>query len=457
GLENPLAHLLLALYLQAYLRGDRPRRLGFLAALIGVTRMDLLLLLLPAVASACRGPFGAIGTGPTGAAERPFVERTRRLGPPLRAAAVGFLPFLIWEIFALVYYGFLFPNPAYAKLATGLPRLELIGRGLEYLLNSACSDPLTLAAIACGIGAALAARRRRDLAVGLGIASYLVYIVLIGGDFMSGRFLAAPLLAAVILCARASLRPKIAWAVACGVGLAFALLPAYTPEWIALRLGARHRFAHGVHPAIDENGIADERAVYYDDSSLARAPRAGPWPNPGSAQQAAAIRADWVANTWLSNLQGFGLVDPDEASPTGALRTTSGVPLAPVVARSSIGFLGYYCGPGIHILDFQALGDPLLARLPALRRDPMLPVLIPRLAGKKYRIGHFVRRIPAGYFETLVTGENRIRDPRLAAYYDRLSLITRGPIWDARRLLEIIKMNLGIGDRPAPSPVRNPG
>ena len=39
---------------------------------------------------------------------------------------MGFLPLLCWEMFALLYYGFPFPNTAYAKLSHGLPRGELL-------------------------------------------------------------------------------------------------------------------------------------------------------------------------------------------------------------------------------------------------------------------------------------------------------------------------------------------
>ncbi len=111
--------------------------------------------------------------------------------------------------------------------------------------------------------------------------------------------------------------------------------------------------------------------------------------------------------------------------------------------RGAVGFLGYYLGPEIHVLDYLALGDPLLSHLPAMPRDPSMAVLYPRLAGRPYRIGHFVRKVPAGYFETLVTGRNRIRDPVLAAYYDRIALVTRGPLWDRRRLIEIWRLNTG--------------
>ena len=79
------------------------------------------------------------------------------------------------------------------------------------------------------------------------------------------------------------------------------------------------------------------------------------------------------------------------------------------------------------------LADPLLARLPAIRR-------------LNWRIGHFSRLIPEGYEATLASGQNQLTDQALARYYDQLSLITRGDLWDANRLREIWHMNLGQND-----------
>jgi len=64
-------------------------------------------------------------------------------------------------------------------------------------------------------------------------------------------------------------------------------------------------------------------------------------------------------------------------------------------------------------------------------------------ADAEWRIGHFQRRIPQGYLETLKTGRNCLADPQLAAYYDKLALITRGEMLDRQRWLEILKFNLG--------------
>src|SRR5204863_5777359 len=75
-------------------------------------------------------------------------------GPSLRTAdvasalALGAVPLILWHLFALAYYGFPFPNTAYAKLGTGIPSAELMAQGLRYLSESFRADPVTLLTIA---------------------------------------------------------------------------------------------------------------------------------------------------------------------------------------------------------------------------------------------------------------------------------------------------------------------
>jgi len=396
-----------------------------LAALLGTTRIDLLLLLLPAL--------GLL-----------VLRRPRHLR--FKTLFLGSLPLLLWEGFSLFYYGSLAPNTAYAKLRTGIPESELLGRGLEYLANSIRLDPVTLPVIAAGLLLAIFFGAARGRALAAGVALYLVYVTAIGGDFMSGRFLTAPLLVSVALILRLPRPPRLMRLAAACVAIAAIAL------WAAASVPAPRPAAGATpealdNPALDRNGIADERRVYEATSSLRGASRQKVWPNPRAFEQAAEARSDWINQSWLASLQGFGIADPREAAPVDLAQRAGDRSLTRVVARGTIGCFGFYLGSSIHLLDFQALADPLLARLPVMERDPMLPVLTPRLASKKWRIGHFPRRIPLGYFETLVTGENRIRDRDLAAYYDALALITRGDLWDPRRLAAIARMNLGLYDR----------
>src|SRR5262249_16415901 len=113
---------------------------------------------------------------------------------------LGFLPFIAWEIFAFVYYGSFVPNPAYAKLNSGISAGAMIGQGLFYLLHSLRYDPVTMLVLLAGLLAGLTASAdrpgngavsQRSLAIALsaGALLYLMYVVRIGGDFMGGRML----------------------------------------------------------------------------------------------------------------------------------------------------------------------------------------------------------------------------------------------------------------------------
>jgi arabinofuranosyltransferase len=74
-----------------------------------------------------------------------------------------------------------------------------------------------------------------------------------------------------------------------------------------------------------------------------------------------------------------------------------------------------------------------LARLPAFEPEPR----------SDWKAGHVKRPIPEGYQETIESGENRLRDPKLARLYDQMQLITSGPLWSWPRLVAIWRLNTG--------------
>ncbi len=377
GLENPLTHLLLALFLWCYFERKPDLRrffwLSLLAGLATLNRMDTLLLFAPALALALW-----------------------QLQTPKAALVLflGFSPFILWEGFALFYYGFPFPNTAYAKLNLAVPRGQLIEQGLHYLLNALRTDPLTPLVIVLGLGAPLLGRRRRGWPVGLGLALYLAYVVYIGGDFMRGRFLAAPFLGAVALLARlpALTSPRVA-APALALVLGLGLLPPHPTPLSGADYGV------GQGQVVDERGVSDERAFYYPATGLLKRLGGADLPD-----------YPWVQAGRAARQAGLGLTE-----------------------RQSVGFFGFYAGPQVHVLDDMGLGDPLLARLPA-----------PQI--ESWRIGHPFRYAPPGYLETLASGENGLRHPALARYYDKLRRVTRGDLFDPQRWVEIYKLNTGAYD-----------
>src|SRR5579859_1334817 len=133
GLENPLSHLLLALFAIEHLKSYDERRFDrmvWYAGLAITNRMDLVWLFLPALAY-------QVWKG--GEARKP-------------RAWIGLSPFIAWELFSLLYYGFLFPNTAYAKLGSGVHLKSMLMQGECYLLNSLSWDPITLFTIVGLVG-----------------------------------------------------------------------------------------------------------------------------------------------------------------------------------------------------------------------------------------------------------------------------------------------------------------
>jgi arabinofuranosyltransferase len=381
GLENPLTHFLFTAFLVLLFR-RKPNMatlylLSSVAALGASNRLDTVLLYLPALVMSCL--------------------RTEPRARALAVAAAGFAPLVLWEGFSLLYYGFLFPNTAYAKLfAAGISSRELARHGLYYLLNSVRLDPLTLLTVGAGVVAGLLSRDRRQAAIAGGILAYLAYIIYVGGDFVTGRFLGGPLLGAVVLLTRWQPMPRTAIGIAAGVVLVVGMTSSSPPLLSTSTVGSQGK------TLMDDHGVADERAYYYPYTGLLRA------------------------------FQGVRVSDHPWAVEGREARRRS-VPLA---FRGDVGFFGFHAGPGVHVVDVWGLGDPLIARLPA-RTDVV-----------SWRVGHFTRAMPEGYPETLATGRNHLTDRETGTLYDQLVLITRGDLLARRRLVEIWKLNTGSSRNP---------
>jgi arabinofuranosyltransferase len=145
-------------------------------------------------------------------------------------------------------------------------------------------------------------------------------------------------------------------------------------------------------------GIADERMYYYRYTGLLRWSRALPLP----------------VNRRVST--GLDLLGTRQ-----------------VITSYDSGMVGYYAGPSVHFIDLFGLSDSLLARLPAKPQS---------------RIGHFEREMPAGYYESVKNGDNRLINVRIGALYRDLHTVTAGPIWTGNRWRVILRLNLR-GTNPA--------
>jgi arabinofuranosyltransferase len=297
GLENPLTHLLLVLFVLVWWNlAPAPRKtfwLSLVVAAVMLNRLDAGILLLPALMHA--------------AWQRPA-------RPHVVAAAAGFVPLLAWEAFSVAYYGVPFPNTAYAKLGTGVSQIALIGQALHYFANSLWTDLPTLATVAVTLGLVARRDRRSDWPLVLGPVLYLLYILRIGGDFMAGRFFAAPFLLSVLVICHGTVPAGRIGRAALVVGL------------LAVRV-----VLLVVHFEISmPHGITDQRKLYSE-------------------------------GTRLVTQSAYPLAGRPEAVRGAAWRDGR----RHVVEWGMIGMTGYFAGPDVHMVDPFALADPLLSRRPA--------------------------------------------------------------------------------------------
>ncbi|MEO5668343.1 MAG: hypothetical protein ABIR96_09810 [Bdellovibrionota bacterium] len=302
---------------------------------------------------------------------------------------LGALPVVGWTLFSLFYYGFPFPNTAYAKLGTGIARHEVIVQGLRYLADSLIHDPITLALMTLALFVALKKRESHFSSkiprlVGIGIVLQLIYVVFVGGDFMSGRFLTAPLVAALFIMGDLGSRSNNLGPAK--IAVLFLGIPGIQSTLLS---GSSYSDMH-----IRKSGIANERGYYFQQSSLFR------------------------------HEKGIFSIRRWELSPMSIREACGG-----------LGFQGMLAGPGVHFVDTCALADPLLAHLPSI-------------PDSNWRIGHFYRSVPDGYEQSLLRDSNLLTDPHLSSYYESIRLIVRGDLFDPKRLREIMKINMGFIPTP---------
>lgn len=357
GLENPLSFLLLAIFFWLYFqerRMERPFRgsllLWLLAGAVLLNRLDLLLLIGPALAAEL------------------YRHRAAWL-PMLGGAALGLLPLLGWLVFSTIYYGFPLPNTAYAKLDPHLSQNQKFAQGVVYLLDSLASDPLTLFVIVFATGLALHHRRWESLSLVIGIALTIAYLLRIGGGFMSGRFLAAPFFCAIILFLRVAPSTQGPALIMAG-GFALAGFMAGAPP-LFTDAGHGSRRAQSGSREWPATGIADERAFYFQKPhhSLIRSTRT----------------------------QLYHGVEPyQEGQPPRHLDT-----------EPDIGYQAFRAGPQAIFIDYHGLTDPLLARLPSISLEDWRPGHMENLIPEGYIesrvLGHdkLTDRRLADYYEEI--------------------------------------------------------
>lgn len=399
GLENPMTFLILVIFYKEFFRLDKPYedkqflKLCFIASLTTINRIDSILFVMPPLVYM-------------------FLKRFNI--KKIYLGIIGFIPFIVWELFSLIYYGFLIPNTAVAKLNNTTNLWDVIKSGIRYIVTSNLyGDYITIIVILVAIisGVFLYKKKQNKYSLAsLGILMYVLYVIYIGGDFMVGRFLSVPFFLSIVLIyyivndflvemkpTHQKLRKYVA-AIAIII-----LIVGCMPQTSTIMSKIKYQETETYIKLNYKERPCDERAYYYNDAGLAY----------------------YIANTYVTGYK------PDRPIFKWGLQGKNCFDPGKVYVEGSIGFRGYFCPNETIIIDFYGLAEPLLSRIPA---------------APDQRVGHYIRLIPWGYKKTLETGENVISNPSLRKYYDKLHLIVSGKLFSWERIKAIFLMNTGKYD-----------
>ena len=392
GLENSMLFFLGACFMKIYFSHERYDAkhmllLALLVALTAMTRMDAVLIFAPMAV---------------------YVFLFKRDGISFgKAVGLGFLglaPFILWELFATFYYGFPFPNTAYAKLGTDIALTDYLIRGIRYYLNAAICDPILLIVPLFVLLAAISVRKAQYIVCMAGIVLYGIYLLYIGGDFMMGRHFTVTFFISLICYMDIKNREFSELGRGAAFHRTFEAFVAAALIFTCTSSVITDQFLFG---RTFGSPISDERAGYFTTSSL--------FNNVVSLIRTGDL---CIQNTWNED----GVKDiRDNEMPGGILVSVPGITK--------------YYNNDLYLNDLYALGDPYLAHLPAVKE-------------KGWRIGHMYRQAPVGYANLVRYGwgYKAIKNEYARQYYEIIDEITRGPLFDRDRIMKVIDINLGRYD-----------
>ncbi len=300
------------------------------------------------------------------------------------------LPWILWLLFALIYYGSVLPNSVVAKSAFQPTIAQILENDLNYLLGTTSIHPLSFVFPVVLI---LLIRKANTLSKVL-IISACLYILIpftAGGDFMAGRFQTVPFLVILIAFIKSDFH--------------FSALKVYVQLFIVLFLFYPNSYfqqALGLgKPRSFINGVADEKMFYYVKTGL-------------PIQLATGFDFRFIS------------------SRQKLLKKREKQRQREVHIMLACGMYSYYAGPNVHVVDRIGIINPILARLP-LKND------------EYWRPGHPIKRIPRNYMSTIKSRQNQLIDEKISALYNDLDLVTRSKdLFTIERCKAIWRLNTGF-------------
>lgn len=367
GLENSLSHLIVAVICLLYLRPEIDLSYQLLMGFIGLSylvRPDLPVLFIPMVVTL-------------------LWSRRKQGFSSLFKLLCGlvFVP-ISWSIFSLFYFGSLVPNTALAKVGTGMGAVEKLTQFQAYMSWIYRHDPGSVGLLLCACITGMAGFPRLNVMLAA-FFLWFFYLLMVGTDYMGGRFLTPLLVISVVCLVRA---------------VELEAFPGKAVTFL-LAMGASSLshtfFLHLRAPevVIESSGIADERSFYARDLSI---------------ESNVVLRNARYMHPWFR----LGQAQRHEKDAT--------------YIACVVGMFGYGLHNAGEIIDPFAITDPFLARLPARPGA---------------RIGHYERAFPEGYLETRVSGRNQLSDPKLHELWDLVDEVAKGPLFSRHRLEAIWRLN----------------
>lgn len=316
GLETALSYFLLSLFAMAVAKDflhRRPMVMGLILALMVLNRPDfgvffLIFLLIYLVR---------------------LMSKKDGLGAVLRFLLFPAILGGGYQLFRMGYFASIFPNPFFAKSGAG----AYFRQGIVYLKDFLYGNLSVLIILLAFLALLWAWKTRRQqfsprlMIIACGLV-YAFFVIRGGGDFMHGRFL----LPGIVLLALAgsgafdrifdSSRWTRITAIALSVLLSIASL-------LVVPLQKR-----GPDRYVIRQGISDERYFYYGNKRA----------------DIRTLFADNYIMMWKTMGQNWNAFSS----------TYSG---SVVFAHANIGFMGYYAGPKVRLIDLLGLTDPVIARV----------------------------------------------------------------------------------------------
>lgn len=392
GLENPLSHMLLALFLVTFLHQQYKELdfflLSFISSCLVMNRYDHCLIIAPAMLMI-------------------FLLRKNYIND-FKSGVVGFSPLWLWFAFSWFYYGSIFPDTYYAKLSTGVPVVDRVHLAVMHHLRLLDLDPvgsylmLTAIGMSCALGVKILLnnKRRTELnieknsrlvSLGLGVLIYNLYFLYAGGDYMTGRLVSITVFLSVFLIPLLINEMKLSrtnlvllvFIFTLGTVVKFFNLTFFVPK----------------NSANSPDGIV--RALTFDMRRFHQ--------------------------NWYFLSQDHGAKDWRELGFKRAIEADKLI-YPSVVTHESAGIIPYYAGPRSRLIDTFGLTDPLLSRLPCSIQSAA---------------AHCMRKVPKGYSHFIQTGSAIEMESDLADFAVPLYAIKNRPLFDFERFKLLMAFSFG--------------